>query len=114
MKKIIWLLIIPAVLSCTEKDQLPDGYLTDKEMVEFLIDLHITQSKVQNLRLSNDSAELLFMILEKDLLEQYEIKDTLFYNSYSWYLDRPEMMHNIYTSVVDTLTLRQSLLRAGE
>ncbi len=114
MKKIIWFLIIPAVLSCTKKDELPDGYLTDTEMVEFLIDLHITQSKVQNLRLSNDSAELLFMILEKDLFEQYEIKDTIFFNSYGWYLDRPDQMHEIYTSVVDTLTLRQSLLRVGE
>lgn len=88
--------------------------MTEEEMVVFLIDLHIIQSKVQNLRLANDSAELLFMILEKDLLEQYEIRDTLFYESYSWYLDRPEQMHGIYTSVVDTLTLRQSLLRVGE
>jgi len=54
------------------------------------------------------------MILEKDLMEQYAIRDTVFYESYSWYLDRPELMHTIYTSVVDTLTLRQSLLRTGE
>jgi len=114
VKKIIWILIIPAVLSCSNQDKLPDGFLSEKEMVTFLIDLHITQSKVQNLRLSNDSAEVLFMILEKDLMEQYAIRDTVFYESYSWYLDRPELMHTIYTSVVDTLTLRQSLLRTGE
>ena len=114
MKKIIWILIIPAVLSCSNQDKLPDGFLSEKEMVTFLIDLHIIQSKVQNLRLSNDSAEVLFMILEKDLMEQYAIRDTVFYESYSWYLAHPEIMHEVYTAVVDTLSLRESLARRGE
>jgi hypothetical protein len=111
VKKIIWVLIIPAVLACSKDDQLPEGYLNQQEMVAFLIDLHITQSKVQNLRLPSDSSELVFMIMEKDLLNEYAITDSTFYKSYSWYLDQPDIMYDIYTSIVDTLTLRQSLLR---
>ena len=70
--------------------------------------------KVQNLRLPSDSSELVFMIMEKELLNEYEIDDSTFYKSYSWYLDEPDIMYDIYTSIVDTLTLRQSLLRREE
>lgn len=102
------------MLSCSKGDKLPDGYLDQEQMVAYLIELHIIQSQVQNLRLSTDSAEVLFALLEKDLRKQHQHEDSVFYESYSWYLDRPEQMHEIYTAIVDTLTLRQSLLRVGE
>ncbi len=114
MKRIIWILILPVVISCTKYDELPDGYLTEQEIILFLIDLHVLQAQIQNLRLPTDSAEFTFMVLEKELFDMHDYRDSLFYNSYSWYLEHPEQMHYIYTAVVDSLTLRQSLIRKND
>jgi hypothetical protein len=111
MKRIIWILIIPAVMSCSKYDKLPDDYLDKQEMVGFLIDLHLLQSQIQNLRLPNDSAEFTFLVLERELFDEYGYHDSLFYDSYSWYLNHPDQMFEIYTAVVDSLTLQQSLVR---
>ncbi len=111
MKRIIWILFIPAVMSCSKHDKLPDEYLDKQEMVGFLIDLHLLQSQVQNLRLQNDSAEFTYLVLERELFDEYGYRDSIFYDSYSWYLSHPDQMHEIYTAVVDSLTLQQSLVR---
>ncbi len=99
------------MISCSKHDELPDGYLSEQDMIGFLIDLHVLQAQIQNLRLPNDSAEFTFMVIEKEMFDEYGYRDSLFYDSYSWYLEHPEQMHSIYTAVVDSLTLRQSLIR---
>jgi len=84
------------------------------EMVAFLIDLHTAQAEVQNLKLQPDSAAFLFNVLERQILDDHNSEDSVFYKSYSWYLDRPDQMLDIYTAVVDTLSLRESLARRTE
>ncbi len=88
--------------------------MSEEEMVVFLLELHTIQSKVQNLRLPMDSSELLFLTLEKDLLNEHQVRDTTFYESYSWYLDHPDIMFDIYGAVIDSLTLRNSLVRKAK
>ena len=114
MKKYIWALFILAVISCGKEDKLPEGLMDQENMVSFLIDLHTAQSAIQNLRLDTDSAAYLFKVYERQILEEYESEDSVFYKSYSWYLDHPQQMYEIYTAVVDSLSLRESLARRTE
>ena len=107
------MLSILCITACVNESRPPDGTMTEEEMVSFLIELHTVQSAVQNLRLPQDSAEMLFLALEKDLLYDHKVKDTVFYESYSWYLDHPEMMYEIYSAVVDSISLRESLVRGN-
>ena len=111
MKKIFWILIILAVVSCKKEEKLPEGYMDQSQMVAFLIDLHTAQGAVQNLKLKPDSSAFLFNAFEKKLLNDHNVADSIFYLSYSWYLNHPTEMHDIYTAVVDTLSLRESLAR---
>ena len=111
MKKIFWALIILTVVSCKKEEKLPEGYMDQTQMVAFLIDLHTAQGAVQNLKLLPDSAAFLFNAYERKILNDHQVVDSMFYLSYSWYLDHPDEMHNIYTAVVDTLSLRESLAR---
>ena len=102
------------VVSCSKEDKLPKGYMDDVEMVAFLIDLHTAQAEVQNLKLQPDSAAFLFNVLERKILDDHNSEDSVFYKSYSWYLDHPDQMLDIYTAVVDSLSLRESLARRTE
>ena len=88
--------------------------MDQQEMVAFLIDLHTSQSMIQNLKFHPDTAAYLFNVLQRQLLEDHGSEDSIFYESYSWYLDRPDQMLDIYTAVVDTLSLRESLSRRAE
>jgi len=74
----------------------------------------VAQAEVQNLRIPADSSQFLFLVLERKLLSDHQLGDSIFYESYSWYLAHPEIMHEVYTAVVDTLSLRESLARRGE
>ncbi len=114
MKRNFWLLIIIVVLSCSRRDKLPDRIMKEQEMISFLVELHTIQSQVQNLRLPADSSEILFIVLEKDLLSKMNVRDSTFYESFSWYLDHADMMYDIYSAVVDSLSLRNSLVRKVE
>ena len=78
------------------------------------MDLHVAQSMIQNLKFHPDTATYLFNVLERQVLEDHNSEDSIFYKSYSWYLDRPDQMLDIYTAVVDTLSLRESLARRAE
>ena len=114
MKKIFWILIILTVVSCKREEKIPEGIMSQEQMVSVLIDIHIAQSAIQNLRLGTDSAAYLFKVFERQSLSEHGTKDTAFYKSYSWYLDNPEKMFEIYAAVVDTLSLRESLARRTE
>ena len=88
--------------------------MDEVEMVAFLIDLHTAQATIQSLKLQPDSSAFLFNTFERQLFEDHNALDSIFYQSYSWYLDRPEQMLEIYTAVVDTLSLRESIARRKE
>ena len=114
MKKIFWALIILTVVSCREEETLPEGYMSKEEMASFLIDLHVGQSTIQTARATRDSAAFLFKVFERHILEKHGTDDSTFYKSFSWYLDHPDDMYEIYTVVVDTISLRESLSRRAD
>ena len=85
--------------------------LSQEQMVDFLIDLHLSEATVQDLRLKPDSAIALFKVQEKLLYKQHGITDSMFINSFQYYLEQPVLMEEIYAAIIDSLSLRQVLLR---
>jgi len=114
VKKFFWVLIILAVVSCKKEENIPEGILSEEQMVSLLIDVHIAQGAIRELRLGTDSAAYLFKVFERESMLKHNTKDSTFYKSYSWYLDHPEQMFEIYAAVVDTLSLRESLARRSD
>lgn len=86
------------------------GEIMSKEaMVNYLIELHIAEAQVQNLRLKKDSSDFVFEIYEKHLLDKNDLTDSLFIRSYNYYLQNPDELENIYESVVDSISVRKSV-----
>lgn len=109
MKKSFLAIIILVATSCGQ-EKLPKEVLGEEEMISFLIDLHIAEASVQNLRLKVDSSKEVFAVENKYLLMKHNITDSLFINSYTYYLANPDKLEIIYAAVVDSISLRQSLI----
>lgn len=92
-------------------ERIPDTVIAEEEMVNILIDLHLAEAQVQDLRLKPDSAKKVMKIQEKLLYKKYEISDSLFIRSYNYYIEHPEKLEEVYTALIDTLSLRQVLLK---
>jgi len=78
------------------------------KMINYLIDLHIAEAQIQNLRLKKDSSDYVFKIYEKHMLDKNELSDSLFIRSYNYYLKKPDQLEAIYEAVVDSISVRKS------
>jgi hypothetical protein len=101
------------VVACSS-DRVPESVMTEEQMINYLVELHIAESAVQNLRLKSDSAVVVFSVVEKRLLKEHNITDSTFVKSYNFYLQNPDKLESIYSAVVDTISLRQSLIIDSE
>jgi len=106
-------IFILVAVSCSS-ERPPDDVMDEGAMTNYLIDLHIAEAAVQNLRLKGDSAKTVFEIKEKQLLKKHHVTDSVFINSYNYYLDHPIMLEEIYSAVVDSISLRQSLINEAK
>ena len=109
MKKSFLAIIILMATSCGQEKS-RNAVMGENEMISFLIDFHLAEASVQNLRLKVDSAKEVFGVKNKFLLMKHNITDSLFLNSYNYYLANPDKLEIIYSAVVDSISLRQSLL----
>jgi len=78
-------------------------------MASFLVDLYILEAKVQNLKISKDSSKVIFNIYEKKLYEKHKFNDSLYRVSFEYYMQDPKGLTDIYSIVVDSLSLRERL-----
>lgn len=110
MKKSFLGIFILMAISCGQ-DRAKSTLMSKEQMVDFLIDLHLSEATVQDMRLKADSANVLFSIQERLLYRQHNVSDSLFIKSYQYYLEQPVQMEEIYAAIIDSLSLRQVLLR---
>ena len=113
MKKSFLGIIILVAVSCSS-DRPSNSLMDEHDMINYLIDLHLAEAAVQNLRLKGDSAKIVFAAKEKYLLKEHHITDSIFINSYNYYLEHPIKLEEIYSAVVDSISLRQSLLNNAQ
>lgn len=93
----------------------PPQLLSQQQMVSFLIDLHLAEAKMNYTEVRNsDSLEVVFRNYEKHLLNQHGFTDSVYLQSYEYYLDHMELMDEIYSDVVDSLSVMNSQLKAKE
>jgi hypothetical protein len=110
VKKSFLGIFILVAISCSS-DQPPKSIMSEGDMINYLIDLHIAEGAVQNLRLKGDSAKVVFTVKEKQLLKEHHITDSVFVDSYNYYVNHPIKLEEIYAAVIDSVSLRQSLFQ---
>ncbi len=115
---LIMLLFIVTFARCSQDPTLtepPSQLLSRQQMVSFLIDLHLTEAKMNYTEVrQSDSTEILFRNYEKHLMNEHGFTDSVYLKSYTYYLDHMELMDEIYKDVVDSLNVMSTLEKAHE
>jgi hypothetical protein len=114
MKTKLWILGCVICAACGGDQSKPDHILSKDRMVGVLIDVQLAQTRVNDLRLKADSAQEVYDYYQEYLLEQHTVEDSAFYESLSYYLNRPIELNEIHEGILDTLNLRLQRIEAQE
>lgn len=101
-----------ALIACSRQDKKPEGILSEQKMVDILIDLHIIEARINSVRIPKDTVKKFFPELEEKLFEKHGVSDSAYYRSYQYYLENVGKMEEIYSAVVDSLSVRERVSNA--
>ena len=104
------LLLAGAACQRPEAPPEPADLLPQARMIALLADLHVLEARVENSRLSPDSARALYLAQQRDLLWNRQITDSAFQRSYRYYGIHGQDLSDIYGAVIDTLKRRAAAL----
>lgn len=78
-------------------------------MAIFIKDLYLLESKVKDLKLTKDSAKVIYDYYERKLYEKYQMNDSIYRLSFQYYLDDIDQLNDIYGIIADSLSLEERL-----
>ena len=108
MKKLFLAFCSVALLGCSEeKAKLPADLLPPAKITSILADIHIAESRVELMRVSPDTANVVFKRLQKDIFKKHKVSEAEFTKTYNYYLDNIGALDKVYEGLVDTLTMRE-------
>jgi len=110
MKRSFLLVLIILVIGCSKTIEIPEGILEKDKMISIMLDIHIKEGQVQQLRLARDSSNRVFKYFERGIFAKHEVLDSVYYNSLGFYYDHSGLMEEIYTAIVDSLSVREQLI----
>ncbi|HLU88797.1 MAG TPA: DUF4296 domain-containing protein [Cyclobacteriaceae bacterium] len=106
MKKItVFILVIVLGTACSGSEK-PAGLLSEDKVVEVLVDIHMAEGMVSALPIPYDSSRKIYPVLEKEIFEKHQVSDSVFMDSFEYYLRDARTMENIYSRTIDSLAVR--------
>ncbi len=105
----VLLLLITMFMACSSEG-VPEGVLTQDQMVPIFLDVYLAEGKVNNLKVKRDSSLALFEIYEQLIFEKHNVSDSIYRLSMSYYYDHPDQLEMIYETVLDSLNLLEKRL----
>lgn len=110
MKKLFLTLCVTLLFSCTKQDDRPPAGLYDSQQIAaFLKDLYILEMKVKELRLTDDSSKKVFAIYEQQLFDKHNMDDSVYRESFKYYINDIEGLSKIYEIIADSLSLEERI-----
>lgn len=103
--------LLAFLLACGAEKK-PDEVLEEDAMVRILMDIYITEEKVNRLAFTRDSTEKIFPLFKDRIYRNAKINDSIFVRSMEYYLAHPKKLERVYSAVIDSLTLREQALAA--
>jgi len=107
-KKILLVLAIGLFYACSQDDP-PKGLLSQDKIVEVLVDIHMAEGLASSLPIPFDSSRKIYPILEKEVFLKHDIPDSVFMESFEYYLRDAKVMEEIYSRTIDSLTIKEKL-----
>jgi hypothetical protein len=89
--------------------QYPKDLYSKEKVAVFLKDLYMLEQKVNDLRITEDSAKIVFDHYEQKLYEKHGMEDSLYRESFQYYMDDIRSLAIIYEIIADSLSLEQRL-----
>ena len=115
MKKVFLILLVCFCTFCTKKkDDTPKGLYSPEQVAVFLKDLYMLEQKVKGLRLTGDSAKIVFAYYEQELYEKHNFNDSTYRESLEYYMDETEKLGKIYGIIADSLSLEERMFTSQE
>lgn len=90
----------------------PDDLLTPAEMVPLLADLHVAEARAQHSARAADTIQALYLAQEKTIYWKRGIEPDRFNRSFQYYAGHPADLEAIYSTLTDTLAMREVRMRA--
>ena len=90
-------------MSCKTEEEIPQDKLSMEQMVNLHIEFHLAEARVRELRVPIDSGMMLYRYIKQDILAQRNLNDSLYEESYQWYLEHPIYFQQVYEQVIDSL-----------
>ncbi len=72
------------------------------------------ETKVKNLNLEKDSAKVVFDYYENKLYKKHDMNDSLYRESFKYYMDDIKGLTRIYEIMADSLSLEERLVTGSE
>ena len=102
------------LVSCGKKEEVPEGILTQDQMVTVLSELYVIEQKISTLGVTRDSLTQIFAAMKGKVFEKAGVSDSVFSQSLDYYGDHPKTLETIYTVLIDSLNLREQRLISSE
>ena len=96
-----------SLLTGCREEKVPAGVLSKEEYAAFLVEVYLAEARLNTNSIQRDSAIGLYVPFEEKLLQKRGISDSVIKITYQYYLSHPNEFEEVYTSVIDTLTLRE-------
>lgn len=109
--KLIILLSLSFIVSCnseTELDVKPAGLISEKKMIDVLIDVHITESALSLKNFNRDSSLKLFVYYKDDIFKAHNITEKQFQESFDYYAKHSKQFDHMYEVVIDSLKVKEA------
>ncbi len=110
----ILFMILLLGVSCGDSDADKNNILTQSQMVKALMEVYLSEQKINKLGLPRDSAEAEFKRFRPVIFEKVGVSDSAFKKSFDYYMDHPVEMEKIYTALVDSLSLMEQRLDSSK
>ena len=83
-----------------------------EQVAVFLKDLYILQEQIKDLKIGDDSAKIVFAHYETELYEKHHMNDSIYRESFKYYMDDVKGLTRIYEIIADSLSLEERIINA--
>ncbi|MBL7852160.1 MAG: DUF4296 domain-containing protein [Cyclobacteriaceae bacterium] len=96
--------------ACQRKREEPPPLSRD-QMVGLMMEIYLAEARTSLLPVAKDSSYRLFLAYQDTLMHRRGVQDSTLRKAYAYYLQHPAELEAIYDAIIDSLSLREQLLR---
>ncbi|WP_439882395.1 DUF4296 domain-containing protein [Pontibacter sp. MBLB2868] len=114
MKRLFYILFCLSLFGCgADSSDRPKNLVPEDKMVQILADIHIAESRIETKVVYPDTALMTYNYWQKEILQKHGVTEKQFRDTYRYYQNHLKEMDALYETIIDTLSVRETKLRAS-